>query len=527
MKPGKDEKGIVNVGKKDIAKTYKKLHKWPGLIIAFVLLNFGISGIVLNHRGFFSSLDVKRSVLPRVYRYANWNNAALKGDLVVAPDSILVFGNIGIWVTDSAFEAYRPLNEGFGKGVDRRKTYDLHRMANGDLYAATHFGLYAFSPDRQSWVPFHLVSDNQRFVALESVGDTLYALNRSHLFTGRSDGVNTTFVRHQLPAPPGYEDRVGLFETIWQLHSGEAFGGIGKVFVDLLALVTLFLSITGILYFFFPGWMKRRKKRERPVQSLARANRWSLRWHNHFGAWVFVFLIFLYFTGMFLRPPLLIPIANARVGPLKFSNLDQDNPWFDRCRDLLWDGEKQYFLLATSEGIHELDPTLSHVVPLPSQPPVSVMGITVLVPFHHGVYVVGSFSGLFLWDPAQGRVLNFYTGQPYEGRSAGRPIGDVQVTGILQDHLGRPYCIDYNQGVQALWPNAPDFPTMPAEVVEASGMSLWNVALEFHTGRIFQSVLGPFYILIVPLAGLTGITVVLSGYLLWRKRFRKKKLEKN
>lgn len=52
-------------------------------------------------------------------------------------------------------------------------------------------------------------------------------------------------------------------------------------------------------------------------------------------------------------------------------------------------------------------------------------------------------------------------------------------------------------------------------------MSLWNLSLEIHTGRFFQVFLGDFYILIVPLAGLAAMTVVISGYLLWRKRYKK------
>jgi len=34
-----------------------------------------------------------------------------------------------------------------------------------------------------------------------------------------------------------------------------------------------------------------------------------------------------------------------------------------------------------------------------------------------------------------------------------------------------------------------------------------------------------FYILIVPLAGITGIIVVFSGYMVWRRKYRKKGYE--
>ncbi|HNQ38743.1 MAG TPA: hypothetical protein PKJ58_12335, partial [Prolixibacteraceae bacterium] len=79
---------------------FKKLHRWPGLILSFVLLFYAVTGIVMNHREGLSGIDVDRDMLPGNYAYTNWNNAALKGSLVLSPDSILVYGNIGIWLTD-------------------------------------------------------------------------------------------------------------------------------------------------------------------------------------------------------------------------------------------------------------------------------------------------------------------------------------------------------------------------------------------------------------------------------------------
>jgi uncharacterized iron-regulated membrane protein len=44
-----------------------------------------------------------------------------------------------------------------------------------------------------------------------------------------------------------------------------------------------------------------------------------------------------------------------------------------------------------------------------------------------------------------------------------------------------------------------------------------------HTGRIFEHLIGPFYILYVPLAGLCLIMVLVSGFFIWWKAHRKKK----
>jgi uncharacterized iron-regulated membrane protein len=59
------------------------------------------------------------------------------------------------------------------------------------------------------------------------------------------------------------------------------------------------------------------------------------------------------------------------------------------------------------------------------------------------------------------------------------------------------------------------------EKIAGQPISLWNTALEIHTGRIFQSILGDFYILIVPLTGLSLLFILISGFVVWFKLFRK------
>lgn len=473
----------------------------------------------MNHREFFSGIDVNRNVLPKAYHFKNWNNGALKGNLVLNKDSILVYGQIGVWVTNEKFKQYTPLNNGFPKGSDNYKIFDLHCAKDGNLYAATQFGLYAFDMANKRWQKFHLDVDIKRFVAIESVQDTLYVLNRSYLFKGKSEGVHSKFKKVELQQPAHYKKSVSLFETLWQIHSGEIFGMPGKLFVDALGLLTLFLSLSGIIFFFFPGWIKKRTRKKKKIKDFAAINKWSLKWHNYTGAWTFGFLILLFFTGMFLRPPLLIAIAYAKVSPLKFSHLDQPNPWYDKLRDLQFDEAHNQFLIATSEGIFYMDK--NHLLPIKFkvQPPVSVMGVNVLQPFKEGAYLVGSFSGLFLWHPSNPEIYNYAQGKLHVGQTTGRPIGDYKVTGLINAVDGKQYMVDYDKGVLPLY-HSQAFTNMPKFLLETSKMSLWNVSLEIHTGRFFSFMIGMFYILIVPLSGLVGILVIISGYLLWKKKYK-------
>ncbi|MBN1142935.1 MAG: PepSY domain-containing protein [Bacteroidales bacterium] len=499
---------------------FKRLHKWPGLIIAFVLIYYAVTGILMNHRELISGIDLPREALPEGYHYRNWNNAALKGSLSLGTDSILLYGNMGIWLTDSTFSDFRPFHLGFPRGSDNIKIADIHRSANGHLYAASLFGLYAYSREADMWQCVDTEDPKQRFTGIESIGDTVYALSRSHLYTGLSEGIETRFTRSELPAPVRYDGKVTLFETVWQIHSGEILGLPGKLWVDFMGVIAILLSVTGILYFFFPGLIKRRSHRKKPVGKLASATRWSLKWHNFAGSWLFIFLTVLFLTGMFLRPPLLLFIAKARIAPVKFTHLDQRNPWYDKLRDVLYNPQKKTLLLATADGIFEFMPGGGAPEPFVNQPPVSVMGINTFELYGGTTYLVGSFTGLYLWNTETPEVYDAVAGSIYKGAQDGPPVGDLKVTGTICDAAGNRYVIDYEQGVIPFGHNR-TFPDMPEHVLSDAGMSLWNFALEVHTGRIFQGLTGVFYILIVPLTGIVALMVVISGYFLYRRKQKK------
>jgi len=508
--------------KKSIKKL-KKYHKWPGLIMAFILIYYAITGMLMNHRELISSFNINRSVLPKNYNYVNWNQAALKGNLALSKDSILLYGNIGIWLTDSFYSKFEDFNNGFPRGMDNRKIFDLHISDNNNLYAATLFGLYSFDMEKCQWQKIQLDVDIERFVAVLSNQDTIIAMNRSYVFKGIDNGLSTNFEKIQLEAPFGYKNDVGLFETMWQIHSGEIFGLPGQLFVDLLGILVIILSLTGIIYFFFPGIIKRRKRKEKKVSALVSTHKLSLKWHNKLGAWFFVFLVLLALTGIFLRPPFLIPIANVRIPAIKFTHLDQPNPWHDDLRDLVFDENRGAYILAGYNGLYHLKTFSSMPILYKSQPPLSVMGINVLEKYDEQNYLVGSFSGLFLWNPDDYIIYDFISGKPHQRSSGSSPFGSYAISGMIKTK--DLYIIDYDKGVLT-YNNSRQFPRMPENITKNSPMSLWNFALEVHTGRIFSSIFSSFYILIVPLTGITTIIVLISGYLIWkRKKKRKKKNE--
>ena len=152
-----------------------------------------------------------------------------------------------------------------------------------------------------------------------------------------------------------------------------------------------------------------------------------------------------------------------------------------------------------------------------SQPPISVMGINVFEKFDSNTYLIGSFSGLFLWNPNHNIVFDFISGKPHENSSMGRPFGSYAISGLIKDKQNNLHIVDYSNGILS-GNGSTNFPEMPENILSKAPMSLWNLCLEIHTGRIFHFLLSDFYILIVPLSGIIALIVIISGYLIYRRR---------
>lgn len=82
------------------------------------------------------------------------------------------------------FQLVHSLPSYISKGSDNRKIFDVHKSADGSLYAVTLFGLFAYNADLKQWQQFDLDSQNERFTGVESIGDTLYAITRSAFVQG-------------------------------------------------------------------------------------------------------------------------------------------------------------------------------------------------------------------------------------------------------------------------------------------------------------------------------------------------------
>lgn len=485
---------------------WRKYHKYLGIIVTFFIVTFSLSGILLNHREQIASIDIDRDYLTSEHHYHNWNKAAIKGAVHYREDSILVYGNTGIWLCDSLYQQFSPFCQGLPQGIDHRKINSLYKTRSGDLYAGSFWGLYHWQ--NQQWHKIQLPVKAQRIVDIGEKDGRLLVLTRSFLLT---ETAPQQFKIVQLPAPHNYQNTVSLFKTVWLLHSGEILGIGGQLLVDIMALVLIFLSITGLILF-----LKRKQKKKHK-----KVYKWNIKWHNKIGWTTFILASFVTLTGMFLRPPLLIAIFNKEVGKIPFSQLDSPNPWYDQLRAFVYDETAQRYIFGTNKGFYSSDTTLKEALHyMAHQPPISIMGINVLQKIDTNKYLVGSFAGIFEWQPNKKRITNRVTRLPYREQESMIPLGNEMISGYIADYKGQEIFFDYSKGAYSTF-GKKAFADMPQNVKD-SPMSLWHLALEVHTGRIFSSLMGNFFILVVPLSGIMILFVLISGFVIWFRKYRGK-----
>ena len=542
--------------------TWKKYHRWLGLVLSVFMLVFCVSGIILNHREVFSGCEVSRKWLPASYHIKNFNNGVVKGTVVKKSaahslssencDSVLVYGCAGVFLTDSRLSTWQDFNAGLPESIDERNVRHVVKAKDGSLWCAALRDVYRYDENSHRWKKVELPGNEERImdVALAKDSMTVVALTRSRVFTivpfvqygeivkiGKSSSETYRVESKIIPAPKKYEPKTTLFKLVWHLHSGEFFGLPGKLVVDAIALVLIVLSITGILLFILPYGIRRAKKlaAKARMKRLGKQFAWNMKWHNKIGYVTIVLTLWIAITGMCLRPPLMVPLVLSKL-PQAVG--EDGNVWQDKLRAIRWDAVQGDWLVSTSEGFLRVDEDFSQapkMLPDDECPKSSPMGVTVFESDGKGGWIVGSFRGIYRWNPVNhslNQILDYFTGKPSEETSM-IPISDNLVCGYSEDFLGgKPLVFDFAKGVEdakgqavALCNDEPktsrNEESMSDLICETAPMSLWNVALELHVGRCYSPFLGPLSDLFVFLSGLLITLVLLSGYIISHRRRKK------
>ena len=489
------------------------MHKWLGLPLCVFMLLFCVSGILLNHREAIRDWSVSRTLLPSDYSIVDYNNGCIKGTVKLGPDSVIAYGYNGIWLTDRSLSSFSDFNKGLPAGGENRTVKNLLRQADGALWCASLYGVYMHEGDK--WTLAFAAPHHERFsdIAFNADSSQIVVASRSSLFA--LNPKSREVKRLDLPAPERYENKVSLFKTVWNLHSGELFGLTGKIIVDIVAVILIFLSLTGIVVFIFPGIIRRSQVQKR--KRCARFFRWNFHWHNRVGYVSLILTLLITATGMCLRPPFMIPLVMARTAPVPFSTMDSDNAWHDKLRCIRWDDSVDKWILSTSEGFYtsaDLETEAPRKMAETKVPPISPMGINVWERCDSATWLVGSFSGMYEWNPSAATVTDKFTGEPPK-RSMGRPLSNHMICGYSSPTVTEQEIIfDYTKGAEGL----PDTP----ELLKNQPLSLWNFALELHVGRCYTPFLGPLSSLFVFLSGAISLIVLISGWVLNRRMNKKK-----
>lgn len=488
-------------------RTFKRHHKWLGLILSLFLILFSLSGIVLNHRSLVANAALSRRYLPSEYHFSAWNNGLLRGTITLDDSTgILAYGTAGVWLTDSMGNIWQAYNKGLPDGADHKTIRRVLQTESGTVFACTPFAVYRLVEGEWHAIPLPMSEIHEDLVDLAYGRDTLVVVGRSHLYVAAPP--YTTFRVVTLLPSDTHDYRVSLFRTIWLLHSGELFGLVGKVLIDLLGVLMVVLVVTGVMHWFFPKWIRhlrhRVEQRKQATQQMLR----NFRLHNRLGKYTIGAMIFVVFTGWCLRPPLLIALAQWQVPVIPYTLLDRPgNAWHDRLRTLRYDVYSHTWLLNTSVGFYE-SPTLASVPKrLPHTPPISVMGINAMEQRTDGTWVVGSFAGIYTWNRVLGQVRDYYTQLPPKEQS-GPPIGQNICAGYSDDFVQGELVVLYDKG-SSLLPMPDEMRYLP--------MSLWHMALEVHTGRIY-TFLGIGKHFVVFAIGLATLWCLWAGYRVRHRR---------
>lgn len=474
---------------------WHRQHKWSGITAALLLIIFSISGFILNHRGLVSDCEVSRHLLPPWYEFKGWNGGLLRGTIPYG-DGILIYGSNGIWRTDSAVLNIEDFNAGLPDASDHRQMKSIVKRGE-EFYTVSTESVYLLTD--MGWEKQSIGIDSEERLSDATVkGDSLVIVGRSNLYL--SPSIGKPFKKIELSPSPDSDGKVTLFKTVWMIHSGELFGMVGKIIVDIIAAIFIILSLTGLMFWLMPKFIRHKSMKGKSASEYLRFLKPNLIIHNKIGTITIFLTMLIAITGWCLRPPVMIPLALTKIKPLTGSTLDSDNPWNDKLRMLRYDELTDEWLLSTSEGFFSMRGLDNIPRKCETTPPVSVMGLNVFERDSDGSWLCGSFSGMFRWERHANIVTDYFSGEIAESKS-GPPFGKYAVSGYSKDF---DTVVEYYDGTDKI--------TQSNELRHLP-MSLWNVALETHSGRLF---IGPAatYVFIF-ITGLIVIWCIFSG---WKAR---------
>ena len=511
-------------------------HKWLGLLLILYGVLMGISGIFVNHHEWIEGLSVPRWLVPPQYHPVDFDRHALVQAEFSSddPDQVFVAGSAGVWASSDGGYTFEPMDDGFPEAPAHRVTNAVLLIEEADtrLLAGTAHGLYACDPADGRWSELALGDGHAHVRSILRVRDSVLVFTRSGIWESPVDARPLRFERIDASRridPERGAPGVSLVFLLFDLHSGEVLGLSGRLIVDVVGVLTVFLCFSAFYLWYYPKQRKWTRNRPRRRPKRKKADRWPRRkvgqtlfrslfhYHLKLGIWIAPILLLLSATGFFMRPPLLILPAMVDVPAALYPGLPPAEVWEERINRAVHDHARGRILIEASDGFwaapdDDLDRPFEQVE-MPA--PVHVMGTMALETDPSGDLIVGSFSGGFRIDRETSAVTDMFTGEQPEGVSTMR-TADRMVTGVFHTPGGEEYASTFHNGLLRAGgePRAGRF-EMPKQLTERYRMPLWDYMFELHNGRFFRDWIGQWYLLVPIVGSLLFLLLTVTGIFDW------------
>ena len=503
---------------RSIFRISKFIHKYVGLVCLVYFLLMGVTGVLLNHPSLMRELAVPMAWVPESYVYSNWNRMAWREACFSEkkPDTLYVGGKTGVWESKDKGQSFRRLANNFPGAACDMDTRCL-LLAESDesayLYAGTGIGLYRYDFKQEVWQRIEIDTlRNVKIVDLVRTDDQILVFTPFACYGFNPVEENSVLQRMPLKSGVAPGTQVPMFRFLLKLHDGSVLGLPGRLFVDIIGLALIFLSISAIYIWYIP-W---RKKRFRKQRFKSRFFRFFHKYHLKFGIYTAFFLGLIALTGIFIRPPLLIAIIRYSVPTGLLNDSRPVGEWQNKITRAVYSHKNDILILATRDGFFRGPADFSEAFLSTSiGVPVHGMGVNVLETLAGQRLLIGSFSGLYIWDDRSNQATDVH-GKPIISRGRGVQGAGMAAGAAVQSGELR-YWADYRNGLKSAHQDVPPL-VMPDRIIQNSQMSLWHFLFEVHNGRIFRDWMGTYTWLIVPLGGLALLLNLLSGCYDWLYR---------
>lgn len=506
-------------------KKSKWLHKYLGLLLIIFLMWESISGILLNHPDLIANISVPGWLVPEHYHVKNWNRSALIKMLYSKDDCETAYacGKLGVWKTSDGGKTFEAFMNNFPKSHYYLKTNDIFLLNQNNseyLFAATDGGLYVCKTDKGLWENIYLTNDKEKVKRILKIENKLVVITESNFYRtelNNFDIKNPNKFEKLLLKTANDKRTVTLVELFFHIHDGRIWGLPGKLLFDLVGMIIFFLSLSAFYAWYFPKMLKRkRRKKQQLKRSEKKLFKFLFKYHLKLGIWAGAIILIISATAFFMRPPMLVVIANGSVSAKYYPGILHKNIWHEKIHTALYDPVEKKIILETTEGFYASSSDFNNLFFKDSlNTPMFVMGPTVFDTLGHGGYLIGSFNGLFHLERATGKPIDMLTGKEAKNISNVRPAKKM-ITGYFKTPEGEEFITTHEQGLLPIGESKLKGRfRMPEQMESNCRMPLWNYMFEIHNGRFFKGLIGPLYILLVPFGSLFFFIVTLTGIYDW------------